>query len=57
MVGYGAWLKQEARAGRFHYLPAGEVAQRLHRAGFVQVKHQFSYSRQAYVFAAQKQFV
>jgi ubiquinone/menaquinone biosynthesis C-methylase UbiE len=54
MVGYGAWLKQEARTGRFHYLPHGEVVQLLHQAGFVHVKHRLSYSRQAYVFVAHK---
>ncbi|HMO11650.1 MAG TPA: class I SAM-dependent methyltransferase, partial [Actinotalea sp.] len=26
MMKYGRWLKQEARAGRFHYLPADAVA-------------------------------
>lgn len=54
MIGYGAWLKQEARRGRFHYLPHTEVAERLARAGFVEVRHRLSYADQAYVFRARK---
>src|SRR5205823_3071386 len=43
MLRYGRWLKREARAGRFHYLPAHEVARRLTAAGFVSVAHRLSY--------------
>jgi len=52
MMRYGRWLKQEARAGRFHYLPAGGVTRRLTAAGFADVTHRLSYRDQAYVFRA-----
>lgn len=54
MLWYGRWLKREARAGRFHYLPASEVSRKLTAAGFVSVAHRLSYSDQAYVFRAIK---
>ena len=54
MMRYGAWLKREARTGRFHYLPAADVAARLVAAGYVAVEHRLSYSGQAYVFRAVK---
>lgn len=52
MIRYGRWLKAEARRGRFHYLPAAEVAARLAAAGWTGVEHRLSYARQAYVFSA-----
>ena len=52
MLRYGRWLKKEARIGRFHYLPAGEVTQRLVSAGFTNVSHRLSYCEQAYIFRA-----
>jgi len=54
MLRYGAWLKREARAGRFHYLPAAEVTARLSAAGWTAVRHRLSYRGQAYVFRATK---
>jgi hypothetical protein len=54
MLRYGAWLKREARTGRFHYLPAAEVARRLTAAGFVAVECRESYCGQAYVFRGVK---
>jgi ubiquinone/menaquinone biosynthesis C-methylase UbiE len=54
MLRYGGWLKREARLGRFHYLPHEEVASRLVNVGFVDVKHQLSYEKQAFVFCARK---
>lgn len=54
MMKYGAWLKREARVGRFHYLPAAEVAAKLAAAGFAGVDHRVSYSGQAFVFQAVK---
>jgi hypothetical protein len=54
MLRYGAWLKREARAGRFHYFPAPVVAAKLEAAGFGAVEHRLSYSDQAYVFRAVK---
>ena len=55
MLRYGRWLKREARAGRFHYLPAPEVTARLTAAGFRRVEHRLSYARQAFVFRALKE--
>lgn len=54
MMLYGRWLKREARTGRFHYLPAGEVTRKLTAAGFQQVAHRLSYCDQAYIFRAVK---
>ena len=54
MLRYGAWLKLEARAGRFHYLPAQEVVAKLAAAGFVRISHKTSFAGQAYVFRAEK---
>ena len=54
MNGYGAWLKAEARAGRFHYLPAAETAAKLTAAGFTAVNHSLVYARQAFLFSATK---
>lgn len=54
MLRYGRWLTREARAGRFHYLPAGAVTAKLTAAGFATITHRLSYCDQAYVFRAVK---
>jgi hypothetical protein len=54
MMKYGAWLKREARIGRFHYLPAELVAKKLAAAGFERIEHRLSYAGQAFVFRAYK---
>jgi ubiquinone/menaquinone biosynthesis C-methylase UbiE len=54
MMKYGRWLKQEARTGRFHYLPAEAVTAKLAAAGFTNVDHRLSYAGQAFVFRAVK---
>lgn len=54
MLRYGAWLKREARRGRFHYLPASVVADKLTRAGFAAIEHRSSYAGQADVFRARR---
>lgn len=54
MMKYGAWLKEEARTGRFHYLPASEVTAKLAAVGFERIEHRLSYAGQAYVFRAHK---
>jgi ubiquinone/menaquinone biosynthesis C-methylase UbiE len=54
MLWYGRWLKREARAGRFHYLPAEAVTGKLTAAGFSHVAHRLSYCDQAYIFLAVK---
>jgi ubiquinone/menaquinone biosynthesis C-methylase UbiE len=53
MLRYGAWLKREARRGRFHYLPAAVVADKLARAGFCGIEHRSSFAGQADVFRCQ----
>ncbi|WP_238537753.1 class I SAM-dependent methyltransferase, partial [Zavarzinella formosa] len=52
MIRYGAWLKREARAGRFHYLPHAEVTTKLQAAGFTNIEHRVTYAGQAYLFRA-----
>jgi ubiquinone/menaquinone biosynthesis C-methylase UbiE len=54
MMRYGAWLKREARTGRFHYLPAAAVVAKLDGAGFTAIDHRLSYAGQAFVFRAVK---
>jgi ubiquinone/menaquinone biosynthesis C-methylase UbiE len=51
---YGGWLKREARRGRFHYLPIGNVIARLEAAGFERIAHQLSYADQAYIIRCLK---
>ncbi len=54
MLRYGAWLKREARSGRFHYLPLADVEAKLAAAGFVRVQHRLSFAGQAYVLRGWK---
>jgi ubiquinone/menaquinone biosynthesis C-methylase UbiE len=54
MLKYGSWLTREARRGRFHYLPVGEVIQRLKQVGFTGIEHRMSFVKQAYVLRCQK---
>jgi SAM-dependent methyltransferase len=54
MLRYGAWLKREARRGRFHYLPLPAVCAKLRAAGFVGVEHRLSYAGQAFVFRCRR---
>jgi ubiquinone/menaquinone biosynthesis C-methylase UbiE len=54
MLRYGKWLKQEARRGRFHYLSAEALADKLRGAGFMAVESRVSFARQAYVVRCQK---
>jgi ubiquinone/menaquinone biosynthesis C-methylase UbiE len=52
MLRYGAWLKKEARRGRFHYLPIDSLRQKLLEAGFAAVEHRLSFVKQAYIIRA-----
>lgn len=54
MSRYGRWLKQEARRGRFQYLPHEVVTAKLESAGFENISHTLSYAGQAYVFCCTK---
>jgi ubiquinone/menaquinone biosynthesis C-methylase UbiE len=49
MARYGAWLKREARRGRFHYLPWPVLAGKLAAAGLDVANHRLSYAGQAYL--------
>jgi SAM-dependent methyltransferase len=51
---YGAWLKREARNGRFHYLPLPTVVRKLKELGFGEIEHRLSFAGQAYVIRCQK---
>jgi SAM-dependent methyltransferase len=51
---YGGWLKRQARAGRFHYLPLPAILDKLAAAGFAPVEHRLSFAGQAYLFRAWK---
>ena len=50
MLHYGAWLKQEARRGRFHYLPHEQIAEILGGVGFTSIEMKMSFAEQAYLF-------
>jgi ubiquinone/menaquinone biosynthesis C-methylase UbiE len=54
MLRYGAWLKREARRGRFHYLPAEQVLDKLRAAGFSGPEHRSSFAGQAYVLRCRR---
>jgi SAM-dependent methyltransferase len=54
MLKYGAWLKREARRGRFHYLPWLKVAEKLVNAGFRGIEHRLSFAGQAWVFRCRR---
>lgn len=54
MMRYGRWLKEEARKGRFHYLPAETIVRKLQEAGFAGVEHRVSFAKQAYVVRCRK---
>jgi SAM-dependent methyltransferase len=49
MLRYGRWLKQEARTGRFHYLPVQAIYEKLTAAGFTAIEHTLTYAGQAYL--------
>src|SRR5207237_3741807 len=46
---YGAWLKREARRGRFQYLPIQVVQQKLQALGLGNVEHKVSFAGCAYL--------
>jgi ubiquinone/menaquinone biosynthesis C-methylase UbiE len=54
MLRYGRWLRREAARGRFHYLPIGEIAERLQQVGFSDFDHRLSFAEQAYVVRVHK---
>jgi SAM-dependent methyltransferase len=54
MQRYGRWLKQEARKGRFHFLPVQDLLGRLQSTGFEKLEWRLSYARQAYIIRARK---
>jgi len=50
----GKWLKEEARRGRFHYLPINGLLEVLKEAGLEKLEWKLSYANQAYVVRAFK---
>jgi ubiquinone/menaquinone biosynthesis C-methylase UbiE len=54
MLRYGAWLKREARRGRFHYLRAEVIRDKLGTAGFTGIEHRRSFARQAFVLRCRR---
>jgi SAM-dependent methyltransferase len=54
MMRYGRWLKHEARMGRFHFLPAQVICDKLLSAGFTDIEHRLTYAGQAYVFRCRR---
>jgi ubiquinone/menaquinone biosynthesis C-methylase UbiE len=54
MMRYGAWLTQEARRGRFHYLPLHTIVDKLTAIGFQAIEHRLSYAGQAYLIRCRK---
>jgi ubiquinone/menaquinone biosynthesis C-methylase UbiE len=51
---YGAWLKQEARKGRFHYLPLPTVIRKLKDCGFADIDHRLTFAGTAYLIRCRK---
>jgi ubiquinone/menaquinone biosynthesis C-methylase UbiE len=51
---YGSWLTQEARRGRFHYLPLQDILHKLAAVGYVGLEHRRSYVGQAYLIRCRK---
>ena len=54
MLRYGAWLKQEAGKGRFHYLPLDALREKLRTAGFAAIDHRVSFAGQAYLIKCRR---
>lgn len=54
MLRYGSWLSQEARRGRFHYLPQPAIVDKLKAAGFGAIQLRLTYAGQAYLFRCRK---
>jgi ubiquinone/menaquinone biosynthesis C-methylase UbiE len=54
MQRHGAWLKREAKRGRFHFFHEPEIVSRLHQAGFSKWQTKLSYADQAYLIRAEK---
>jgi ubiquinone/menaquinone biosynthesis C-methylase UbiE len=54
MQRYGSWLKQEARRGRFHFLPLPQLTQLVQQAGFRNFRARLSYAEQAYLISTCK---
>ncbi|HZU36981.1 MAG TPA: methyltransferase domain-containing protein [Gemmataceae bacterium] len=54
MLRYGRWLKQEARRGRFHYLPIEAIVNKLQAIGFDRIEHRLSFVGQAYLLRCHK---
>jgi ubiquinone/menaquinone biosynthesis C-methylase UbiE len=54
MQGYGRWLRDEARRGRFQFLPLKEILARLDATGFADFSSRLTFARQAYLIAASK---
>jgi ubiquinone/menaquinone biosynthesis C-methylase UbiE len=51
---YGSWLKQESFHGRFHYLPAATICDKLRDAGFADIEHRDAFVKQAYLFRCRR---
>jgi ubiquinone/menaquinone biosynthesis C-methylase UbiE len=54
MLRYGAWLKREARRGRFHYLEVEVIADKLRTAGFTGIENRRSFANQAFLFRCRR---
>jgi len=54
---YGAWLKREARKGRFHYLPLQTVVRKLRNLSFTEIEHCLTFAGTAYLIRCRKPLV
>lgn len=54
MLRYGRWLKQEARRGRFHYLPVDELRAKLAQVGFTAIEDRLTYAGQAFLLRCRR---
>ncbi len=54
MVIQGRWLTEQAKIGRFHYLPIEKVISILEEAGFENIQYKLTYAGLAWVVACEK---
>ncbi len=54
MLWQSKWLVQQAKIGRFHYLPIEEVVELLKEAGFTGISYKLTYTNLAWIVSCRK---